>query len=123
MMKLELMVNCETKTYTSKFINLKMMRNATNFMSKNEQGLYETDELFDEAIMLVASFFEDEVTYESIMEGISPDDFQDKIMDIIFKVIDGETKKSGKSSRLVMMEKMQKEMQEKMMAEESSKDS
>lgn len=123
MMKLELMVNGETKTYTSKFINLKMMRDATNFMSKNEQGLYETDELFDEAIMLVASFFEDEVTYESIMEGISPDDFQDKIMDIIFKVIDGETKKSGKSSRLVMMEKMQKEMQNKMMEEESSKDS
>ncbi|GEM_PF-2247630 len=121
MMKLELMVNGETKTYTSKFINLKMMRNATSFMSKNEQGLYDTDELFDEAIMLVASFFEDEVTYEAILEGVSADDFQDKIMDIIFKVIDGETKKSGKSSRLVMMEKMQKEMQDKMMAEESSK--
>lgn len=113
----------EKETYVSKFINLKMMRDATKFLAEIEKELMEADEIFDEAISLVASFFSEEVTYEKIIEGISADDFDNVILDIIYKVTDGETKKKGKSTRLTFMQKAQKEMQEKMMAEEPSKDS
>ena len=56
------------------------------------------------------------------MEGLAPDDFDETIMNIIFKVVDGETKKKGKATRLTKMEEYAKLMEEQL-KEEVTKES
>lgn len=116
MLKIELFnAEGEKVTYTEPFVSLKHMKLATSYLSRIEEGLETVEDAFDEAIALVASFFKDEnVTYDAIVEGLVPDDFQAVIMDLIYKVVDGETKKKGKATRTTIIEMAQKEAQEKM---------
>ena len=99
------MIDGQEKEFVEAHVNLKQMRKCISFLSRVEEELLNTDEQFEEAIALISDIFKsEEVNYDSVMEGLSPDDWNEKIMDIIFKVADGETKKKGKSSRLQLIE-------------------
>lgn len=116
MLKLELL-NEEGKkvTYTKAHPTLRDMRLCASYYSKVEEGLYEGDEVVDEAVNTLLEVFKDPaLTYDKIMDGLAPDDFNNVVMNLLFKVMDGETKKAGKSTRLVALNQIQAKAQEEL---------
>lgn len=106
MLKIKLEIDGKAKTFTETKVNLRHMKECGSYLSRLEEELLTTAEQFDEAINLICDIFKDPaVNYETVTESICPDDFNSTVMDIIFKIVDGETRKPGKSTRLKMMEK------------------
>lgn len=116
MLKLELL-NEEGKkvTYTKSNPTLRDMRLCANYYRRVEEGLLEGDEVVDEAINTLLGVFKDPaLTFDKVMDGLAPDDFNNVVMNILFKVMDGETKKQGKSSRLMVLNQVQSKAQEEL---------
>lgn len=110
MLEITLEIEGKQKKFVEPKVNLRHMKECASYLTRIEEDLLTTNEAFDEAINLICDIFKDEnVNYENVSESICPDDFNVKIMDIIFKVVDGETRKKGKSTRLTMMQKAEKE--------------
>lgn len=115
MLKIKLRIDGEEKTFTEAYPTLKHMKLAASFLNKVEEDLLTSDEQFEEAIALICNIFKDDaVNYDSVTDGLSPDDWNTTVMDIIYKIVDGETKKVGKSTRLQLVEKATKEAMTKL---------
>lgn len=116
MLKLELLNEDGKKvTYTKAHPTLRDMRLCASYYRRVEEELLVGDEVVDEAINTLIEVFNDPaLTFDKVMDGLSPDDFNNVVMNLLFKVMDGETKKSGKSSRLMTLNQIQAKAQEEL---------
>ncbi|MEK5500453.1 phage tail assembly chaperone G [Bacillus sp. FSL M8-0168] len=91
MIKIELInEKGEKKTYTQHFINTRKFRSVLEFGVKVEDENNQMSDLeqLDEMIMLVANLFDaDEVTYDTILDGVEGQKIAEVLQGIIMDVV------------------------------------
>lgn len=111
MLKLILNLKDEEKTFIAPKLDLQTMAEAAKFMDDLEKDEWTYTEKFEAALNLTVKIFKQkEVNYDNLLKGLEPDDFSNQVLNNIFKVFDGDTKRSGKSLRILAAEESKKEI-------------
>ncbi|GAB4073670.1 hypothetical protein GCM10028778_11730 [Barrientosiimonas marina] len=89
----------KNNTYTETFVSSRHLREVVEFGTKTEKGELNEVEQLDEMITIVASAFSSEnVTYDSILDGLSSNKLNETLDGIMTQILGGsdEDDESGK---------------------------